>query len=137
MSETKHTPGPWKWTRQYRDSLGAHAFSLVDAGGYGILSCDGEANSPQMLGGRGEANARLIAAAPDLLEALEAICEMQERTYGYGIDTHIELARLVVPARAAIAKATGAEPATTTDEAQGVLFDLPKPTPPSAIKEGR
>jgi len=66
-----HTKGPWKWTREYRDSIGDEAFSLIGEAGYGILSCDGAGNSPQMLGKSGQANARLIAAAPELLEALE------------------------------------------------------------------
>lgn len=44
--------------------------------------------------------------APDveaLVEALEAICEMQERNYGYGMETHIELAQLTDTARKALA----------------------------------
>lgn len=48
-----------------------------------------------MLSARGQANARLIAAAPDLLEALEEIVNL--RTRGCGQEQAI--------ARAAIAKA--------------------------------
>ena len=68
-----HTPGPWKWTDEFRDSGGGSTWSLVGAGGYSILSCDGEANSPLGLGD--VANAKLIAAAPQMLAALEEAME--------------------------------------------------------------
>lgn len=84
-----HTPGPW--FSQYDDNgfyeIGSETISIRLAFTYG--EGDGD-----------EANARLIAAAPDLLEALQAImagvagCERQP---------HWEAAR------AAIAKATGGQ----------------------------
>lgn len=60
------TPGPWRWSNRYSDSQQRETWSLIGADGYGILSCDGTANSPQGLGDT--ANAPLIAAAPDLFE---------------------------------------------------------------------
>ena len=64
MSDAKHTPGEWAW-------LKGHA-RLVSDGGAGVLSpwwdfeteADGIAVSPE--------DARLIAAAPEMLEALRA-----------------------------------------------------------------
>ena len=51
-----------------------------------------------------EANARLIAAAPDLLAALECILKRYESA---GVQCYPEARREVIAARAAIAKATG------------------------------
>lgn len=61
-----YTPGPWHWSDGYRASDGRRTWSLVsEKTGYGILSCDGVANSPQGLCDPG--NADLIASAPTLL----------------------------------------------------------------------
>ena len=65
---TKHTPGPWKCSQH----LGHFSWSVhMDAGDRGrgstIVDGVGGIDREQRL-----ANARLIAAAPDLLEALEA-----------------------------------------------------------------
>ena len=64
--ETKHTPGPWNWTDAYTTGDDQRTWSLIGADGYGILSCDGVANSPQGQGDLGEINALLIAASPTL-----------------------------------------------------------------------
>jgi hypothetical protein len=56
----------------------------------------------------GEANAGLIAAAPDLLAALQSVCrclEWHEKRHGVGMD-----AKALEDAREAIAKATGGAP---------------------------
>jgi hypothetical protein len=76
--ETKHTPGPWKidplsygpsgkWNPCNRKNIRIFA---PDASGTGFImtECVGPENIPQ----EQHANARLIAAAPELLEALEA-----------------------------------------------------------------
>lgn len=96
MSKHTYTPGPWSWSDEYQTVAGESTWSLIGQGGYGILSCDGLANSPSEFH---ESNARLIAAAPELLEALEEIAEYPEN------DAQ-ELMRI---ARAAIAKATGVD----------------------------
>lgn len=67
---SKHTPGPWYWSPDYKTGDGRATWSLIGSDGYGILSCDGEENSPQGLGLSGGANARLIAAAPEMLQML-------------------------------------------------------------------
>lgn len=52
-------------------------------------------------------NARLIAAAPDLLEALEEIAEYLEGCADADVEGPNREMRLFMTARAAIAKATG------------------------------
>ena len=97
-----HTPGPWF----------AHGFSGVN--GEDVTPCDFAVSctTPDHLtvavmgvgvtGTRDEweANARLIAAAPDLLEALEGMVEMVEMN-GFGKAYAMDIAL------AAIAKAKG------------------------------
>ena len=69
-----HTPGPWKWSSGYETIDGRPTWSLVgETDGYGILSCDGEENSPQ--GMNDEANARLIAAAPTMYDYIRKCAE--------------------------------------------------------------
>ena len=84
MSETKHTPGPW--TYEPGDSMECGGI-LAPA----RMVCD-------FIEDPNEADARLIAAAPDLLESLE-----------YAIRMVPELAT-VPGVKAAIAKATGETP---------------------------
>lgn len=88
MSAAKHTPGPWRvdahMNVMYRDGL--VAFPCI-SGGF-----------PQ------EANARLIAAAPELLEALIGLMELESRGRIMPIGKEWDAAR------AAIAKATGEQP---------------------------
>lgn len=55
-----------------------------------------------------EANARLIAAAPDLLEALQALLEIAEGEYPR--EQWAEFYKPILDAQAAIAKATGGAP---------------------------
>lgn len=62
-----HTPGPWKFGKELTARSGEWLVSF-DAGskGRGIAIAETRAGS-----GNEEANARLIAAAPQLLEALQ------------------------------------------------------------------
>lgn len=95
MNEAKHTPGPW---RACGDSVKAgsrfNVCPCVTAGG----SAKGMIDEREVT----YANARLIAAAPDLLAALRAAkvrLQFAER--------HIDCADELATASAAIAKATG------------------------------
>ena len=87
----KHTPGPWTRNR---------AINTVDMGRYSVI-CPFGADSKKHVS-EIEANMRIIAAAPDLLAALDAIVKMIGQYSGQGrMDTEISAAR------AAIAKAKG------------------------------
>lgn len=62
------TPGEWYWSDAYRTPDGRKTWSLIGDRGFGILSCDGEENSPQSVNA---AAAELIAACdPDTIRAL-------------------------------------------------------------------
>ena len=94
---TAHTPGPWVFEDEF-----VRAGDVVIADPY----CEETASTRP---GEMEANARLIAAAPELLEACEAAwpmlelaCRCQDGTIGSG---PCAACRAVEIARAAIAKA--------------------------------
>ncbi len=79
------TPGPWRYVRD---------------GDYWEIT-------PTQIGGKdnyegNEADYQLIAAAPDLLAALQAW-----KAYAWGSGSSRELAKILAQADAAIAKATG------------------------------
>lgn len=61
---TKHTPGPWKV--EMKTMVMAGRRSICSAGGYS------QNFDTEKVAAENQANARLIAAAPDMLEALEA-----------------------------------------------------------------
>ncbi len=91
---TTHTPGPWVAIgKVIKEGLGRRnsvTVTRIDSRGKFVKGCD-------------EANARLMAAAPDLVLALQAmLCQFQDHEQ-YGEDD----AAAINIARAAIAKATG------------------------------
>lgn len=92
----KHTPGPW-YVSEERGLQGEVC--------YHAIKDSGESYVASTWAGANAANASLIAAAPDLLEALEALMP-QEIGYGNSmcVDSYLNA---VVVARAAIAKAKG------------------------------
>jgi hypothetical protein len=97
MSKEGHTPGPWEvdrhyWTIQRRLPEGADSGELIEV--FGRLT--GGENS--------EANARLIAAAPDLLKALVELLN-QTKSMGGHNPKHDLLNNANDMAFAAIAKA--------------------------------
>ncbi len=91
---TNHTPGPWYVTGR----LTRYVEARIDGGLIQEVAACGPTEADGGYGPHQEANARLIAAAPDLLEALEMLIEFPNT--GPATST----------ARAAIAKATGAQP---------------------------
>lgn len=107
MTESKHTPGPWTledWPHEL-ECMGARLGARAVAGADRI--------SPAVVWGgirESEANARLIAAAPDLLAALKvAELAINPRDRG-GISLHDWGSRLkgaTTVVLAAIAKAEG------------------------------
>ena len=125
MSKTKFTPGPWEWCDSYSEYTDQKTQSLVGNDGYdSILCCDGESNSPPCLGETGEANAHLIAAAPDLYAELETLVAELETLWDEGETDDLDLYEMedleqkqeakllanIETAKAALAKARGEKP---------------------------
>lgn len=96
--EHKHTPGPWEPECRSGDWV------VISARDKNAVAWP---NRPR--GNEVEANVRLIAAAPDLLEALQSIadCCNEDHTARDYASRQAEIRGI---ARAAIAKATGATP---------------------------
>jgi hypothetical protein len=88
MSE-QHTPGPWKVVDSWDD------YTIEGPNSEEIIFQDGPYGTPTIK----KANAHLIAAAPEMLEFLQALNSMG----GLGLDVHRQLDAL-------IAKATGSTP---------------------------
>lgn len=68
---TKHTPGPWTMHPRFDD--GAEVRALAPVAWCGVASTHGASGNQSIDAAEARANARLIAAAPDLLAALEDI----------------------------------------------------------------
>lgn len=85
--DTNHTPGPWAIQSEESALDFAMEYWIQDANGEDICSCSDEGT------------AHLIAAAPDLLEALKEVLDCDKTRTSFGA---------VMRARAAITKATGA-----------------------------
>ena len=94
-----HTPGPWRYRRTY--SNGEEVGCAVMPMGYDLSTSNLDEN---------EANARLIAAAPELLAACQSLmrAEGMQRGDRDGC-TMGEISQAIDAARAAIAKALGHE----------------------------
>ncbi len=94
-----HTPGPWTDISDKPKCKGKWPpMAMVKAGGRSAIDCTDSGDSPS----QDRANARLIAAAPDLLAALKLYVEKFEQDFG------VKSAELALPeAIAAIAKAEG------------------------------
>ena len=91
MIKAKHTPGPWKIDYGYNRSINFIGPCVPDQyAGSSWLRVT-------------EANARLIAAAPELLDALKGMLEV------FGDEFGMDDSSVCDDARAAIAKATRSE----------------------------
>ena len=91
---SKHTPGPWRYKPHSVDS------------NYMLIFCSNDPHEGDNLRGYcGEANARLIASAPDLLLRATALLEALDRDLPHNMKHHAAGERFNL--RAAIAKATG------------------------------
>ena len=101
MTQANHTPGPWNLGEEI-DNFRSISVPLWSEFANVVVRLEDD-DRPYF---RGEANARLIAAAPDLLEALteaEAYMSIVEPR-----SDKAEYGRTLGVVRAAIAKATGA-----------------------------
>lgn len=109
MSEIKHTPGPWSISRSKMPIDGTFDYAIsaegapVLAEAFGRTSDGGWPNS--------EANARLIAAAPDMLDKGKALADRDCTFDGSNIvipcGSHSEALRVMQEFRSALAKAEG------------------------------
>lgn len=82
--ETKHTPGPWTVTRfEPADSVDSVAYATIHTGASGIIGLD------LSWGSHAEANVSLIAAAPDMRDALLA----QEKANTHPAECEYRMAR--------------------------------------------
>lgn len=109
---SKHTPGPWEACALFSASENHHGFFIGEPNGYRIatvipMDCDGI---------EGLANARLIAAAPEFLEALRTFANVGEyrelrEAMAMCLRPHERDGFLAAfeQAKAAIAKATGSD----------------------------
>ena len=102
MTTTKHTPGPWEigdiedgWVEIDSRISNIHHLGLAKV----VWKMEDDEKTP-----RCEANARLIAAAPEMLEALEFFVE---RFSPVEHELIFSKRHALQKARAAIAKATG------------------------------
>lgn len=102
---TKHTAGPWK-----AEAFGAVTTlvqgirrQVASTVGDAVMHSDPRTNVVDLQA----ANARLIAAAPEMLKCLEACLGELESAFGGPQDQNEEEAALLAQARAAIAKAKG------------------------------
>jgi|SRR5690554_6052412 len=104
MKEFKHTPGPWE--ASFTDCLGGPAsycrIRPVSGEMFGRFTSQEIATMYMMDEAEQQANARLIAAAPDLLDACRQFSRALESEDKYEIGNAYKSAWL------AIAKATGA-----------------------------
>ena len=105
-TQNTHTPGPWT-VEHCRNEDGSPFLSISGQGPLGAWLADIQPGSingkPLDVTQMHEANARLIAAAPDLLAALKEMTELKHFTA-----TRSEKESADAKARAAIAKAKGA-----------------------------
>lgn len=101
--ETKHTPGPWEWVK------GSDGIAFLKGGGLYVLSPEFSADDERVHVDTwldvSDANAALIAAAPELLDCLHELTEVVGLTaFKYEAQRAV-LQKSFDRARAAIAKA--------------------------------
>ena len=99
--ENKHTPGPWKIKpKQYDPAQGTTIYIYSPGNRYICLVGVSDTNEPET-----DANAALIAAAPDLYESLKGFLEHVLCNYDLTERENKKFAELANSGLAAIAKA--------------------------------
>ncbi len=112
MTESKHTPGPWKITRALTEER-THTLSIGTPKKFiAVLECYRVDGGPYKMPEDGPANAQLIAAAPELLEALEyLLLDIQgAEELGLPLSAIPSSAESLKDAEAAIRKAKNSRP---------------------------
>jgi len=99
--ESKHTPGPWRADESGHRREWSH-WLFKGKGRHELIGAVSEINGNSE---EANANARLIAAAPELYAACEFMVGENDENDGFGISF-----KALDMARAAIAKATGERP---------------------------
>ena len=125
MNNAKHTPGPWYLEEVGYSSSSYYIRGSFDSGARHTIGKGAVAHIPRSTVNPMEANARLIAAAPELLEACKSLLTLTQlmANEAYYDESIVEfeifsektkstrclvLVFELAKARAAIAKATGA-----------------------------
>ena len=100
MMIEQHTKGPWEFFCGNDQSDWANYFPVINSGGVSVIGTEGFYSGDRDVD---IANAKLVAAAPELLAALEkAVSKYEKLPHSLGYEfTHIP------EMRAAIAKAKG------------------------------
>jgi hypothetical protein len=107
MNEPKHTPGPWQVREDSKELSWDPDKVMVDASGQEMLAFYRHDPSDRI--SLLAADWKIIAAAPEMLEALKELLPLAEDFY-YDVNHGDEYVEQFVKARAAIAKAEGREP---------------------------
>lgn len=115
MGNTEHTPGPWATVRGFTQDGHGDTPTIFIEGPRGqsiaameVVSTNG---GPFLLPTNADANARLIASAPELAEALVALLKMADETRydtepcNWSADAKLARLDRLRKARAALAKA--------------------------------
>lgn len=105
-NDIKHTPGPWQLQTSSNDFSDTwFAFSKTQVKIFEVAAGNYTGKDEESAYKEAEANANLIAAAPDMLEALkEAEKELEACYKRIGIDWPTRISRII---KSAIAKAEG------------------------------
>jgi hypothetical protein len=110
MTKAQHTPGPWEIEDEpFEPTHAAETYTAIGGKGWGahtlvVTRMDGkDKNSPE-----GEANARLIAEAPAMLDALRGLLEPAERRWRALPKTSYEK-KAIGAAQAILSRIGGAE----------------------------
>lgn len=85
MNETKYTPGPWSIDYDTHRSPNIWIHAKGNSGIAKVEICDYSDGLGHRITEEDHANSRLIAAAPDLLEACKAIVYEEDRDCGQDI----------------------------------------------------
>jgi len=110
IMKTKHTPGKWSYTNVYSDEreIGSLVYCKIisENKGIGFAGTYGGKNYKIIPAEEAEANAKLIAAAPDMLDALMVAKAHLEYAIEFGAGAGGESKAIEIIDRA-IKKATG------------------------------
>lgn len=82
----KHTLGPWRLDNSHIDESHYGFWQVISGDGWYVADIAGNVGIAHIPTVEAEANAKLIAAAPELLEALEGLSDILHNHYGDDMD---------------------------------------------------